>query len=452
MAEKIVFLGGYGWFDIGDEAQLSTPLIQLRKFIPGAEFLALSPNPEYTAKFHKVESDWIMGYYLVGKSVTQTEIEPPHLPAKPDAPGLRSLAPAFLTRFKSIFKLLCAFLKALNLLADAWILHKTGHTLFVGREARRFLDHLKTADLLFNVGGGNIREHSWVRSLPRFGTFSICKIFGIPVILSGQTIGPFESWISKKVAAFFLNRVDMISLRDTTSLRVLQDMAVNKPVIKETADDAILLPVASREEIEAALANEKIGKQLPLIGINALASLETIVQASRSEQISLVANTADRLISQLGVRVIFIAMDYSAKSDDRVIELEILESMEHKNEASVITNGYDDRTLKGIIGEMDVCIGFRYHFVVFATTMRVPTVGLYLGEYYKRKITGILELMGQQKYAIDFAQASPEQIVKLVEHTLLNKDSIVKQLEERTNILGERSLFTIRYATKLLGK
>ena len=452
MPEKIVFLGSYGGLDTGDEAQLSTPLIELKKSIPGAEFLALSPNPEHTAKFHKVESDWTIEHYLTGQTPTQTEIEPPHSRANPDAAPLRKSAPTFIARFKRVFRLLWIFLKALHLLAGAWILHKTDHTLFLGPEARRFLDHLRTADLLFNVGGGTMPGRPWVSSLGRLGTFLICKMFGKPVIVSGQTIGPFERSISKRVAAFFLNKVDMITLRDTTSLRDLQDIGINKPVLRETADDSILLPVARRDEIETALAREKIGKQLPLIGINALASLETIVQAKRSDQIRLLANTADRLISQLRVRVVFIPMDYGATSDDRVIELEILASMEHNNEASVITNGYDDRTLKGIIGEMDMCIGFRYHFVVFATTMRIPTVGLYLGEYYKRKITGILQLMGQDKYAIDFAQASPEQLVKVVEHTLLNKDSIAKQLEKGTNILGERSLFTIRYATKLLGE
>ena len=450
MTKKIVLTGGYGGHDIGDEAQLTTPMIYLKRFIPDAQFLALSPNPVYTSKFHKVDSDWDITHYLTGWSVTQKEIEPPCISQDSHEPQVQTQQSIFWRILKFAFKTSIKYPKILGILVNAWILKKSGRTIFLNEEGKRLLNHLKNADLLFNVGGGNIMGGF----CDRFIIYTICRIFGKPVIVSGQTIGPFDRGIGKKIAVFFLNKVDVITLRDTMSIKVLEDLGVHKPIIKETADDAILLPVADEEKIEKAFLNEKIEKHRPLIGINMCVGLRNALPPDSHGKIKevkeMLAQIADCLISDLDARIVFVPMDYNADSDDRVAEFEILELMEHEDRASVIVNGYDDHTLKGIIGQMDVNIGLRYHFVVFATTMQVPTIGIYLGEYYKMKIRGILELMEQGKYALDFEKTSPEEIVELVKDALQNKDEIKKKLEERTKILGESSLFTIEYAAKLL--
>ena len=56
---------------------------------------------------------------------------------------------------------------------------------------------------------------------------------------------------------------------------------------------------------------------------------------------------------------------------------------------------------------MDLAIGFRYHFIVFATTMNVPGIGLYSGMYYERKMRGFLRMMGLEKYAINIEKVEP---------------------------------------------
>lgn len=449
MTKKIVLTGGYGGHDIGDEAQLTTPMIYLKRFIPDVQFLALSPNPEYTSKFHKVDSDWDISHYLTGYSVTQKEIEPPHITRSAYESQFQTQQSIFWRIFKYSFKTSMRSLKIFGILFNAWILKKTKRIIFLNEEGKRLLNNLRDADLLFNVGGGNIKGGF----CDRFIVYAICRIFGKPVIVSGQTIGPFDKWIGKKIAGFFLNRVDIITLRDTMSINVLEDLGVHKPIIKETADDAVLLPAISREEIKKIFLTEKIEEHHPLIGINPNAYLKSVLpnrhyELNKIKQV--LADVADRLISELGARIVFIPMDYNADSDDRVDAYEVLESMEHKDKANVIINGYDDYTLKGIIGQMDVGIGLRYHFIVFATTMQVPTIGMHLGKYYEMKIRGILELMEQEKYALDFEKTSVEEIVELVKDALQKKDEIKKKLEERTKILGERSLFTIEYAAKLL--
>lgn len=422
---KIILIGGFGWQDIGDEAQLTTPSINLRKSIPNVHFLALSDNPEYTAKYHKIDADHSINYYLF--------------------PKMKNIFLKIMRKFG-----IDMLLRGAILLFNAQRLRKNKKTIFLNKSGKRLLNNLKSADLLFNVGGGNLN------SIWRFGglyskcfTYLICKILGKPIILSGQTIGPINSWFDRKFAMFVLNKVGVITLRDTTSKSVLKSIGVVKPVIKETADDAVLLPCATHEEIKAAFLNEKIDAHHPLIGIN-MVGLGYFSTAKLNKAKQILAQVADYLISELDARIVFVPMQYSLGADDRDAMSEVLGLMELKDKARIIMNEYDDKTLKGIIGQMDLVIGLRYHFIVFATTMQVPSIGIYLDQYYAMKIKGILELMGQEKYAGDIDKISSEELIELVKDALRNKDKIKQKLEERTKILGERSLFTIEHAVTLL--
>lgn len=431
MTRKIILQGGYGGHDSGDEAQLTTPLIYLKKFIPDADFLALSYDPRYTSEFHKVESDYWLQHYLF----------------------------AFPNPSRSIIAKLCKALvislRASKLLLNAWLLGKTGKTILLNNGERRLLNILKDADLLFNVGGGNLNSLMRADLYGKGLTYLVCKILDKPVILSGQSIGPFNGWLDKRMAKFTLNKVNVITLRDATaSVHALKDIGVTKPIIRETADDAILLPAISQEEANDVFLKENIEQDSPLIGINLCGSLKDVLALEDHQKIKkvnqTVAEIADYLISEFGAKVVFIPMDYNPVSDDRVAASEVLELMQRKDKARLIMNEHDDCTLKGIIGQLDLAVGFRYHFIVFATTMQVPVVGLYLGKYYEQKIKGILKLMEQEKYAVDLEKTTTEEIIGLAEEALLNKDSIAKKLGERTKILGQLSLFTVKYAAKLL--
>ena len=421
---KIVLIGGFGWHDIGDEAQLTTPLIYLKKFISDVQFLALSDNPEYTAEYHKVETDYSTSHYLF--------------------PEMRNIFSKVIRMFG-----IDMFIRMIILLFNARRLRKDKKTIFLNESGKRLLNNLKSGDLLFNVGGGNLN------SIWRFGglyskciTYLICKILGKPIILSGQTIGPIDNWIDRKFARFVLNKVDVITLRDTSSKSILRSIGVVKPVIKETADDAVLLPCATYEDIKAIFLDEKIDAHRPLIGINVIGHGHLSgSKLNKAKQI--LAEVSDHLISELDARMVFVPMEYIS-DDDRVTLSETLELMQHKDRVRIIMNEYDDKTLKGIIGQMDIVIGLRYHFIVFATTMQVPSIGIYSDQYYAMKMKGILELMGQEKYACDIDKISSEEIIELAKDALQNKDKIAEELEKRTNVLGEHSLFTIEYAVKLL--
>ena len=143
---------------------------------------------------------------------------------------------------------------------------------------------------------------------------------------------------------------------------------------------------------------------------------------------------------------------YKAPADDRIGASEVLKLMKHKDKAYILMNEYNDHTIKGIIKQMDLAIGLRYHFIVFAVNSQVPAIGIYADHYYQTKIKGILELVGQMKYGCDIEDTSLKNITNLVGDILSDKETIRKRLGERTKELENLGLFSIKCALKLLSQ
>jgi len=429
---KIALIGGYGGADIGDESVLTTVMMNLGRLVPDAQFLALSPDPEYTSKYHGVRSDYAVGQFMFSFSK-----RPGHILSK-------------------LYRGSIVVLRGLSLLLNAWRLSKNRKPIFLNEDGRRLLNNLKDADILFNVGGGNLNSIFRWELYNKALTYLICKLLGTPIVLSSQTIGPLNNFVDRKILKFALNKVDVITLRDENYSRpLLRKTGVTRPIIKETADDAISLPPANKDEVKNILLAEGIEKHYPLIGINMKGFLRYTLPLNSDEKLNriswILAKSADALISDLGAKIVFIPTGYGGDYDDRLHMLKIMDLMEHKDSTNIITQEYNAPALKGIVSQLDLAIGVRYHFIVFATTTQVPAIGIATGEYQLTKLKkGILGLMEQEEYALDSEETSVEEIVQLAKTALLDKDKIKKKLQERTKILAERSLFTIQYAAKLL--
>ena len=61
----ILITGGYGYGNVGDEAQLNANLNRWKQKHPHAHITVLSPHPEYTSEHHNIPSESSPSSYLV---------------------------------------------------------------------------------------------------------------------------------------------------------------------------------------------------------------------------------------------------------------------------------------------------------------------------------------------------------------------------------------------------
>lgn len=436
--KRIALVGGFSYSDVGDESQLSTDLLNLKKLVSHIEFLVLSDNPQHTRKCHEVKADYSLNNYLL---INQHE----------NLYGWKILRK--IVKFVRYLRIMY-LLKGSLFLLNARRLRANKNAIFLNDDEVTLLENLRDVDLLFNVGGGYFTSLNRLELYSKCFTYLICRTFGKPVVLSGLMIGPFNNWFDKHIARFAIDRANVVTLRDSYSKEILKEIGVTKPKIITAADDASLLPPASFKEVAAVLSRENINLHRPVIGINMYArglAFDLGVSTDKLRKTaSLLASVSDSLIQKYDAQIIFIATSFHKDADDRVGANLVLEKMKRKDKAFIIEHEYSDRIIKGIIGQMDVVIGTRYHFLVFAATSQIPLIGIYIDEYYSRKIKGILKLVGQEEFACDVETISDKDVINLVEAALVRKKSIQKILHEKTVELEKLSLLSIKYAKKLL--
>jgi coenzyme F420 hydrogenase subunit beta len=428
---KIVMVGGYGSQDIGDEAMPHADILNLKKLLnDDVEIIMLSHNPKYTALYHREKSISDIG--AIGLD--------------PNA-GL-------------LGKMMCLIASILFFIGVIAQKHNIRLKLWNG--ARGALDELASADLLFNVGGGNLNSIMTQELYKKCATYLAVWILGKPSIISGQTIGPFSRKFDKWYAKLALNRVHMITLRDKSiSQNRLREIGVNKPVIMDAADDAMTIPAldecAANDILQRETGWDSEALTRPLvIAMNLKGSLKLFKgldrKADLTKEINLVARIADRLIWSYKALVYFLPTDYNFSSDDRNLHRDILSRMEFADCGRCIEGEYSDTILKGLINLADVAIGARYHFGVFAVSECVPFLGMASGIYQQTKLKGLADLCGLSwcfiKEDMEFASFNDvwPQVTKFIE----NRDNIRNALRIIIPELKKRSLTAALESKKLL--
>ena len=427
---KVVMIGGFGGHDIGDEAMPHADILNLRANINHLEIVMCSPDPEYTSKFH-------------------------HERSINDVTGLSwrrnaNLRAKLLPAVRTLLFLFGALAERIGLHMRLW------------PTARSLLDEIASADLLFNVGGGNLTSIIPSELYKKCTTYLAAKILRKSVILSGQTIGPFTRSMDAFYARFCLNSVHTITFRDKDiSHQRLRAIGVSKPVMLDAADDAMTIPSISREEAEDLLRScasaPWLDRQVPLtVGMNLKGSLRLFKGENRNSgldlEIDLMAKIADSLVRVYGAKIFFLPTDYCPGVDDREVHRDIISRMKCAPSALCIEEEFDDATLKGIIAIADVAIGARYHFAVFAASNLLPFLGIASGVYQQTKLNGLADLCGLPQCFVpdDMEFATFDQVWPKVQKIIDERELIANQLTRQIPILKRRSLMGVETAIKIM--
>jgi coenzyme F420 hydrogenase subunit beta len=418
---KIVLIGGYGHKDIGDEAMPHAVRLNLKKrFGDSINIVMLSVNPESTEERHGERSR--LDFTMISNHR--------------DASIKLRLATKILTL----------------ILLTAVLLERKGIKIRLWKSAREALDELSTADVVLNVGGGNVNSVIPVELYKKCTTYLVASILGKPVFLSGQTMGPFYGWYDKTYAKYCLNKVNIITFRDKkTSHQRLHEIGVTKPIMFDAADDAITLNGIDKSTAVDLIANEtcltpaEISEEL-LIFMNMKASLSLFKGIDRNggleSEVELMAKIADALLSYYRCRLVFVGTDYSDGVDDRVVHMSVISKMKKKNGVHCLQREYSDIQLVGMIGCADLVIGGRYHFNVFAASQATPFIGLASGTYQMTKLQGLAALCELPQCFIDkdMEYLQFDEVWPLIRLVVEDRDNIKLKLKQRIPFLKISSL------------
>lgn len=287
----------------------------------------------------------------------------------------------------------------------------------------RIWRELGTADLLLSGGGSLLQDVTGPFSILYYlGVIYLAQVRGRKVCLYGQGVGPLRFWHSRWLTRRIVNRVDLVTLRDSSSREELVRLGVQAP-IRVTADPVLGLRPGPEDMArgKALLAAAGAGSR-PVVGI----SLRPWAEAPRLVQV--VATLGDRL-SHAGWDVVFVPMQEKV---DLSIVRRVTARMREKSFVLEAVTGFRD--LLAVAGCCDLALGMRLHFLVFAALAGVPVVGL----GYDPKVHRFLDQIGMGP-AEDLSRVTPEGLEARVKELSAQGETIRAALRARVGALRHQA-------------
>jgi colanic acid/amylovoran biosynthesis protein len=383
-----------------------------------------------------------------------------------------------------------SLLTSLNLLfAVLWyMLHSlkmNGKFLFRSRKLKEF----QNADIIIHLGTNLYSEDFGTRGfLEHSKDILFALLLKKPIVMYAESIGPFNSIMSKSIAKGLLNKVNLITLREEVSQKYLMELGVNKPPVYVTADPAFLLKPATESRITEILKAESIESTVrPVIGIT-LSSATNLKEATRKSRVVALINQIymlaryflpesvincllgifkhvgyyssfktryvtriemtsiiDHIIDNLNVDIMLIPhIRREGIFEDNDIAWEIRRAAKNRDRIKVIRNIYTSEELKGIIGMCDMLISSRMHAAIAAISQCIPTVLVPVSQRHH----GIMEMTGQGKYICK--GFTFDEVIPKVEEVWSNRENIRSEMQSRIRKIQEASLLNAELVKTLL--
>ena len=303
---------------------------------------------------------------------------------------------------------------------------------------------IRYTDIVLIGGGGILQDVSSPMFINHFSLITlVSKLVCKPVMFYAVGVGPVKGKLGKLLIRLVGNQVDLIVVRDKESKKELVNMGIAESLVLVTVDPAITLRVAKSERVGEILTNEGIdSRNLLKIGICPRSLTEYVTSSKEEEVKNIIAKTADFMIEKYGIMITFIPMFLSkGYQNDVDVSIEIMKKMQ--NDAKLIRGRYTPQEIKGIIGQMDLIIGIRFHSLIFAAGMSTPFVGI----VYDPKVYHFLKLIGEEKSAIHYDHV--DYLLSKVEQLWISRENKMKELKCKVIKLEELSKYNAEKAIKL---
>jgi coenzyme F420 hydrogenase subunit beta len=376
-SNQIMVTGGYGYKNVGDEAQLNATMQLLKKELPNYRQVILTHDRNYTYKEH--------GPCIVFESPREAFFD--H--------NDTALYGAGNLPVKALF-LFSGFLTYFN----AYLVRAGLPTLLINAKKAALLEELKNSDMLFYSGGGYLTGKTLSRLWDGVFFIACAKVMHVPVVLSGHTIGIWNSGFNKWFAKWGLSKANIITTRDPeASIEALNEIGLENENTFVTFDDALFCDKINTEVTKEELLNsglkEKDFENYITLNIHYW-GLDKDNEAKKKLR-KRINNIVEFIVNKEQKKIVLIAMtpsDYNTINDFMV---------EYPNDC-VISYKYqfDFRKVKGVIANSKICITMKHHPIIFAVGEKVPVISLANFDYYEHKNGGALKLFRLEKYNLIF--------------------------------------------------
>ncbi|MEY4750079.1 MAG: hypothetical protein RIQ60_2293 [Pseudomonadota bacterium] len=284
-----------------------------------------------------------------------------------------------------------------------------------------FFKEIAECDLVLDIGEGD--SFTDIYGISRYLFLIVSKIVVLaklkPLILSPQTIGPFNNWFTRRIAASIMRRCHMVFARDGLSAKYLTECGVTKNV-REAIDVAFRLPYQNINQGPTSTIR---------IGVNVSGLLYSGGYSGNNQfdlsvdYPTLIRSLLDRWTNDKNFEVWLFAhvvSDTFPRDDDRIAIKKLISEYPTAHLAPEFNSPSE---AKSFISSMDFVTGARMHACIAAFSAGVPVAPF----AYSRKFNGLFTSVDYSVIA-DGKSLNTHDAIELISDAFINRDSLKRNV------------------------
>jgi colanic acid/amylovoran biosynthesis protein len=273
--------------------------------------------------------------------------------------------------------------------------------------------------------------------------FSGCCAGGVPYVFMPQAWGPFNESFSKKAIQHVAERSALLYSRDKTSLEFLQNIPNIRAEKLKLAPDIVLKfePRESRDTLgpleQAGLlhTNRRRVGICPNIRIYHATQREGIGPAN--PYVQWLAKLCKRFLVETDVELVLFPHEISPNwwhRDDRYVCRLVCKVFADNKRIRYFSEHCSADTLKLLIRELDFLVGSRFHSIIAALSLYVPTVAVGWSHKYQE----VLNDAGIGELAFSYKEMSEDSTITRLLETWANREHVRHRLERSIPLLRRK--------------
>lgn len=286
---------------------------------------------------------------------------------------------------------------------------------------------LDEADLVVDLCGIAFSDG---RGLPLLAYNVACVLPALamrrPVAKLAQALGPFRKPLNRVLARFVLSRCAIVIARGARSFSFLQELGLKNIACRPDVTFAMRVDEEARAEARALLASKGVPGDALVVspsevvrrlcaaeGIDFEAEMQAFIERVRAD----------------GTPVLILPHSMAtdgSKNDDIALCRRLHARFATDAGVAIIDDRQDPIVLRAIIGECAVHVGCRFHGVVGALAMGVPT--LIIG--WSHKYREMSEPLQPERWAMDWRGFSAERAHTLFRALVAERDATAASIAE----------------------
>lgn len=289
----------------------------------------------------------------------------------------------------------------------------------------KVLRALRRCDALLSGGGSLLQDRTSTRSLLYYlSIIRLAERFHKPVMLYANGIGPVSKPANRRRVKKAVERAALVTLRDRSSAKELQDMGVGRSDLYVTADPVFNLPPAPEKRGQELLETARLPQGVPF------AAVSVRDWPGTGEFPRQLAALCDHLRRAYGMEILFLMMQ---PGHDRAATQQVRQAMEEPS--YLLEESCTPQELMAVLGKARLCVAMRLHTLIFAARMAVPCLGL----VYDPKVESYLQEL-ELPSAGHVERFDAREAIACADRLMADYDVVLSRLRDKSQALAQAAL------------